>query len=372
MQRASHSLRHPAPSAEERFHWILTQMVRIAVPIHVALVALFFWLGLPTMARFNLVSIASYAGVHLLLRHQRVRGAFALGAGQLLLFNGLATLAVGWPAGFHYYLLLLPVLVVLHPDWSRLVKASVCLAVCAAYGLLALHAYLAGTIATLTTGGADALGVFNALTFAIALSVLAFIAAKATGDAEQELRQATATLEELSNRDPLTGLLNRRATEHSLQTAHARLRRLGEPYAVAMVDLDHFKRVNDRYGHACGDGVLGAIAGALEGALRDTDHVARWGGEEFLILLANTTPAGAQHAAAKLLNAVRACRIECENGRVLTTTATIGLAASSTTRGIDATVNAADEALYAGKRAGRDRVELEPTAPRDAALEPVA
>lgn len=367
MERAPHLLTRHALSPEERFHWILTRMVRIAVPIHVGLGAFFLWFGLPGMAWFSLASIASYAGVHAFLRRQRARSAFALGAAQLLLFNGLATLAAGWTAGFHYYLLLLPVLFVLHPTWARSLRAGACIAICAAYGLLALHAYLTGTITGLTTAGADALGVLNAVTFATVLSVLAFTAGKATGDAEDGLRKATETLEELSNRDPLTGLLNRRATEAFLEAAHARLRRYREPYAVAMVDLDHFKTVNDRHGHACGDAVLGTIAGALEGALRDTDHVARWGGEEFLVLLADTTPAGAHYAALKMLDAVRACCIECENGSVLTTSATIGVAASTPKRNIEATVNAADEALYASKRAGRDRVTLEPNETPDTA-----
>lgn len=337
-------------------------MVRIAVPIHVGLVAFFLWLGLSSLAGFSLASIASYMGVHTLLRRDRVRSAFALGAAQLLLFNGLATLTAGWTAGFHYYLLLLPVLFVLHPTWARSLKAGACIALCITYGLLALHAYVTGTVTGLTTVGADALGIFNALTFATVLSVLVFTAAKVTGDAEDGLRRVSETLEELSNRDPLTGLLNRRAGEDFLETAQARLRRLGEPYAVAMVDLDHFKRVNDQHGHACGDAVLGTVAGVLEGTLRETDQVARWGGEEFLVLLADTTPAGAQHAASKLLDAVRACHVECENGSVLTTTATIGLAASKAERDYGSTVNAADEALYAGKRAGRDRVTLEATA----------
>lgn len=368
MKRADTAPAIAAPRAEERFHWILTRMVRIAVPIHIGLIALFLSFGIDTMAWLNLASIASYASVYALLRQQRIREAFAVGATELILFNVIATLAVGWASGFHYYLLLLPVLFVLHPVWSRPTKAGACVAICAAYGLLALHAYLDGALTTFTASGSDALGVFNALTFATTLSVLAFAAGKATGDAEDGLRRATQTLEELSNRDPLTGLLNRRATEPLLHTAHARQRRTGEPYTIAIIDLDHFKRVNDQHGHACGDAVLGTVAGAIEGALRTTDHIARWGGEEFLVLLSDTTPAGAHHAALKLLHAIRNCHIDCDNGTHLTITATIGIAPSTPDRPIEATIHAADEALYAGKQAGRDRVTI--SAPERTPVDP--
>lgn len=367
MEQAPQLPTHPFASPEARFHWILTRMVRIAVPIHIGLAAFFLWLGLPTMAWASLVSIASYAGVHALLRRQRARDAFALGATQLLLFNALATLAMGWSSSFHLYLLLLPILFVLHPNWPRPLKAGACIALCAAYGLLALHAYLTGAVTAASTAGAGTLGAFNALTFATTLSFLAFTAGKATGDAEDGLRQATETLAELSSRDTLTGLLNRRATHDLLRTAHTRMRRLGEPYSIAMVDLDHFKRINDQHGHACGDAVLESVAGALAGALRDTDHVARWGGEEFLILLANTTPTGAQHAAYKLLESVRACRIDCPHDQELEITASIGIATSTPTRSLESTVNAADEALYTGKRTGRNRITTHDVATPDTA-----
>ncbi len=371
VQRLPHLPALPVPPAEERFRVIFAHMLQVAVPIHFALATLFLVLGQTTLAWVNLGSIALHLTVRVLLRHGRGHQAFLLAVANLLLLFVTATLLMGWASGFHYYLLVLPLLFVLYPGWSRSVKAAACTGVAGAYGLLALHAYLGGRLVSHMAPGVDAFGIFNAVSFAVTMSVLSFIVGKTTADAENGLRHATVTLEELSNRDPLTGLLNRRAMEALLQAAHARLEVAGEPYAVALIDLDHFKRLNDSHGHSCGDAVLGAISGALQGAVRDSDHVARWGGEEFLVLLTNSSRSGADNAAHKMLEALRACRIDCLSAdgigggatllepTFLGITATLGVAAGTPFRGAEATVRAADEALYQGKRAGRDRVVME-------------
>jgi diguanylate cyclase (GGDEF)-like protein len=358
--------------AEERFRWIFTRMTQAAIPIHLALTALFIALGLTAMVWVNFGSMALHAGVWALLRNGRERAAFLLAVTNLVLLFVTATLLLGWASGFHYYLLVLPMLFVLHPGWSRPVKVMACTSAAGAYGLLALHAYFNGALTTPVSPGVDVLGVFNAVSFAATMSVLAFIVGKATGDAEEGLLHASVILEELSNRDPLTGLLNRRAIEALLQAAQVRMQHLGERYAVVMVDLDRFKRVNDSYGHACGDAVLGAVAGALEGAVRDTDHVARWGGEEFLILFPNSTRAGAHFAALKMLDAVRACSTDCATGNGIGVTATFGVAASAPSRSAAVVVRAADEALYAGKRSGRNCVVSEPYVDTEVRVEAAA
>ena len=349
-----------AQLADERFRWIFTRMQRTALPIHLALAALFIGLGLTVMVWVNFGSMALHGTVWALLRNGHERGAFLLAVTNLVLLFVTATLLLGWTSGFHYYLLVLPMLFVLHPSWSRRAKAVACTSTVGAYGLLALHAYLNGTLAAPVAPGVDVLGVFNAVSFAATLSVLAVIVGRATGEAEAGLLHASVILEELSNRDPLTGLFNRRAIEALLQAAQVRRQHLGESYAVVMVDIDRFKHINDSYGHACGDAVLGTVAGALEGAVRDTDHVARWGGEEFLVLFPNSTRAGAHYAALKMLDAVRECGTDCATGNGIGVTATFGVAGSAPSRSAVAVVRAADEALYAGKRSGRNCVVSEP------------
>jgi diguanylate cyclase (GGDEF)-like protein len=161
-------------------------------------------------------------------------------------------------------------------------------------------------------------------------------------------------------RDQLTGLYNRRFLEDALTRETGRAARSGEPVAVAILDVDHFKRVNDTYGHEAGDAVLRELGQALLKTIRKTDIVGRFGGEEFLMLLPGATVEVAQARALAVLEAVRAMEVVIPNGAPLNhITASIGVAAMPlhVARG-DALVAAADAALYQAKGQGRNRVVL--------------
>jgi diguanylate cyclase (GGDEF)-like protein len=178
------------------------------------------------------------------------------------------------------------------------------------------------------------------------LSSLASYAGLAIDHAEMNLR-----LRDLAVTDELTGVANRRLLLDRLGRELERARRSGKPLAFLMLDLDHFKSWNDELGHQKGDEVLRAVAGALSGVVRRVDTVGRYGGEEFSLLLPDTTRAQALVVAEKLRLAVAALDL----GRPLTVS--IGVAVHPDDAGDDASlVGAADEALLAAKRAGRDRV----------------
>lgn len=163
-------------------------------------------------------------------------------------------------------------------------------------------------------------------------------------------------LRHASLHDPLTGLTNRRGFEAALATEHARLRRGGRPYALLAIDADHFKRVNDQHGHAGGDQALRHLAQRLRAVARGGDLVARVGGEEFMMLLPETDRAGAHQAAARLLSMVRDTPVPLPEG-ALRMTVSVGLAlAQGGSETLPTLWRRADEALYAAKAAGRDRV----------------
>jgi len=158
--------------------------------------------------------------------------------------------------------------------------------------------------------------------------------------------------------DALTGLLNRRAAELRLQEEMARARRHSEGFAVALVDIDHFKRVNDRYGHAVGDEVLQVVARRLESGLREDDWLARWGGEEFLIFLRGADQQESAYVMQRLIGQVKAQPIHTEAGDIaVTLSAGIGLPAREDAD-CQAAVELADSCLYQAKSGGRDRVEI--------------
>jgi diguanylate cyclase (GGDEF)-like protein len=156
----------------------------------------------------------------------------------------------------------------------------------------------------------------------------------------------------------LTGLANRRiATEALARELESRDRR-PRSVGVALVDVDFFKRINDRHGHSVGDRALQHVAQVLLNTARTGDLFARWGGEEFLVLLSNVGEEGARTAAERIRRAIASSLVSLENGSELPITVSVGVALARG-RGMDAVLEAADAALYAAKGRGRDRVVLE-------------
>jgi len=163
-------------------------------------------------------------------------------------------------------------------------------------------------------------------------------------------------LQQLSERDALTGLLNRRALVPLLQREVGRLRRYGETYALLMIDIDHFKNINDSHGHAAGDAALVKLADVLREAAREVDHIVRLGGEEFCILLPHSELDGAMHLACRVHAAVRDADWREFDRSV---TISVGVAvAQSPEETPQAVLVRADQALYRAKNAGRDQVVL--------------
>lgn len=171
-----------------------------------------------------------------------------------------------------------------------------------------------------------------------------------------QLQQVVTELEELATRDPLTGLFNRRALSERLDEETSRANRYGAPLSLLMLDIDHFKQVNDRFGHAVGDVVIGMVGRVLEQERRASDVVARYGGEEFAVVLPHTHLEGARVVAGRLRAAIAAKTYRTQ-GKARCVTVSIGVAAlGPSADDAEKLIRAADDALYAAKRAGRNRV----------------
>jgi len=177
----------------------------------------------------------------------------------------------------------------------------------------------------------------------------------------QETERNRELLEEaayLAHHDPLTGLKNRRAFMATADEVMAIAKRYGVKAALVVLDIDHFKAINDTYGHAAGDAVLRELAGRMTGVARASDTVARLGWEEFAVLLNQATLDDAMAATERMLNAIRRAPFEVTSGERLTVTASLGVADLSAHDDVDAALKAADDAMYAAKRGGRDRIEV--------------
>lgn len=162
----------------------------------------------------------------------------------------------------------------------------------------------------------------------------------------------------LAHTDGLTGLLNRRAFDESLEREWKRASRDGSQVSLLLLDLDHFKAFNDRYGHPVGDECLRSVSAAVIGAVRATDVVSRYGGEEFAVVLPNTSAEGAVELAERIRSAIVALRLP-HDGRpdgADIVTASIGVATAAAGRMPESLVHAADTAMYKAKDAGRNRV----------------
>ena len=166
---------------------------------------------------------------------------------------------------------------------------------------------------------------------------------------------------QLSSRDPLTGLANRRHFELTLASEVDRVARAGEPALVLMIDIDHFKRVTDAHGHQAGDLVLKAVGGALSECIRPMDTVARFGGEEFAMILPNCAPSYGQTVAERVRTHVASRGIAIGGGTEVAVTVSIGGAFAPQWVRSSALlwVERADQQLYRAKSEGRNRACLE-------------
>jgi diguanylate cyclase (GGDEF)-like protein len=224
-----------------------------------------------------------------------------------------------------------------------------------AWGLL--EAFTIATAIRLITSDADASWL---LFYGLPVSMISASVLIALGVADR-LRGQRLALTEAERRaqtDPLTGVLNRRALVERLDMACARARSRGLPIALLFIDLDHFKEINDSYGHQAGDACLGAIIPPIQEELRQSDLVGRYGGEEFVVILSSASSSSAHTIAERIRARVASIRVE-GFGPPIRLTCSIGVAASDTLGvwGMHLLARA-DAAVYEAKRAGRNCVQL--------------
>ena len=171
----------------------------------------------------------------------------------------------------------------------------------------------------------------------------------------QELEEANKKLRIMSRTDELTELPNRRSIHECIENEISRISRTRKPLCFVFIDIDHFKKINDTYGHSCGDEVLKSVAKTIRGLLRNYDIVGRYGGEEFLVLLPETDLDGATIVAERFLEQVEEQPIKYAD-YIINVTITLGVSKYDGRLGADRSIQMADKALYEGKEAGRNRV----------------
>ncbi|RZL01415.1 MAG: GGDEF domain-containing protein [Rubrivivax sp.] len=181
------------------------------------------------------------------------------------------------------------------------------------------------------------------------------------GRQTKELAEAVRTVEQMATTDMLTGLLNRRVMTDLAEAELKLSARTGAPLCVALIDLDHFKDINDRFGHHAGDNALQGFAQSTAPQLRQVDKLARWGGEEFLLMLPQLTETEALHALERLRQTVES--LVFKDHALMQLTFSVGIAQAQPDETLEQLVDRADRAVYEAKRDGRNRCVLASTNP---------
>jgi len=174
---------------------------------------------------------------------------------------------------------------------------------------------------------------------------------------QRVMRDLNLALKQAATHDSQTGLANRRLLLDRLKGEVERSTRNHRPFCVAMLDIDHFKQINDTYGHEAGDQVLAEVARVLESTVREYDLCGRWGGEEFLVVLPDCEIAAAAHSIHRVCEGIQNIRVRC-GADLINVNVSGGVAESNTKESHTETINRADQALYLAKSSGRARIEL--------------
>jgi diguanylate cyclase (GGDEF)-like protein len=267
----------------------------------------------------------------------------------------MATRAVGWACGFEYYAWLIIPLAAISTRNSRARK--ILIVTLASITGLAMDYWLQSVppLIALSATTIGLLHTFNLAAYFTIMAVLAFFYAQTVAEAERGLHKHATT-------DVLTGLRNRRRLLELARGELARARRSGGPVSIIMADIDLFKSINDRYGHPTGDQVIVSIAQCLQQCVRAQDHTARWGGEEFIVVLPDIDMHGAHAAAERMRQRIEELRVPTD-AQPLRCTASFGVSEWKHGRGetFEQCLDKADAALYCAKQMGRNRVCMDQT-----------
>lgn len=252
---------------------------QLAGAVDVSFFFLFYFLGSPLLAWINVISVAMYTVAYYAFERRHNRLAVRLIWIEVIVHSALGTAMIGWGSGFHYYLLMfIPVLFVTMP-----VRGAV-------MALVGLWGYYVGLdilmwfmepVQPISSGALLGVHLFNLSVVFAMFSYLAYFYMGMVLSAQRKLRR-------LATVDSLTGLFNRRHGSYLAEKEISRFQRAGHPLAFMLLDVDHFKMINDHHGHEMGDTILTKISQIIPTQLRAQDLVARWGGEESSRILKST------------------------------------------------------------------------------------
>ena len=335
-------------SRSERLGGVLRFVVIAAFFVHLGFLLLFIGLEVWLLAALNVLSVGVYALCSTLMTNVRwQQTVLALTGLEVVLHAALASLVVGWGSGFHYYVLAFTPLIFLDARSSDRNRSVVMGTLLTLYIGISLWTRTHPPLHTLAPLLLHSLHYFNMI---LALVMLAMI----LNVHSHGIQRAERRLQTLAETDRLTGLPSRRGLLNLIETLYSDADVPGATPAAILIDVDHFKRINDQHGHGFGDSVLATIARSMQTQVRDQDALGRWGGEEFVLLLHDADLPLAFAVAERIRGAVTGLQFHTDNGP-FSTTVTTGIALWQNGESFEACLERADKALYHGKESGRNR-----------------
>lgn len=336
-------------SGRPQFWQLARRCCQLAASVDVAFFFLFHILGSPILAWINVASVALYLLAYQLLGKRHNGPAIILIWVEVIIHAFLGTLLIGWDSGFHYFLLMFIPALFAGMRGGR----NAWLAVSGLWGFyVGLYAlmWFVEPLQPITSGALLGVFLFNLTVVFFMFSYLSLFYVSTVSTTQRSLRR-------LATVDALTGLFNRRHLSDLAEKEIARHARNGEELSFLLLDIDHFKQFNDRYGHDTGDRILERLSKVLAKTLRDQGFIGRWGGEEFLVVLPGTDREQALLTAERIRCAAEGHSWVAEY-LPLSVTVSVGVSQYRAEEDLSAVVARADMALYESKRRGRNRVEV--------------
>jgi diguanylate cyclase len=296
-----------------------------------------------------------WVGILLINRQGMIQAAFLVGVLNSTVFALLTTWLLGWSSGFFFMALLIIPIIFHNSYWSQIVKMTLAFAILAVIIGLFVISWQQASYWIMDEKILKILAMINLVITVVVLAITGHYFETSAADAEKALIQANKKLAGLATTDPVTNLVNRRIILSRIEQEKNRMERGSKPFTLIMVDVDNFKQVNDEYGHSCGDYVLVNLAEAISLTLRKQDEVARWGGDEFLVMLPETDVDGGVIVAEKIRTKIIETPFLYRELEI-PVTVTLGVGSCEPGNGVGSCIRKADQALYAGKQAGKNRV----------------
>lgn len=334
---------------DPRLYIILRNGGYLGVTVHTLLVPVFFFLDIPSLGYLNMLSVLMWVAGMAANNRNHYALAIALHALEIVIHSIAVVLVLGWEYGFQLYLFGLIPYVLFCQSTRREIIVALIIGIASSYVALSFWQFY--------FSGSSSESIISAIIYAAnasvvfaAIAIACFYFYKSTLLAEDKLIQLAST-------DPLTGLLNRRRMNEVLNDTKDESDRYETPFCLMICDIDHFKSINDKYGHDFGDIAIKHVVDIITRRLRKTDHMARWGGEEFLVLYPQTTLDDAVCVTESLRQAIDAKPVEY-NDASSKITLTFGIADKIVGESLQNMIKRADQALYIGKEQGRNCVRV--------------